>query len=83
MVAAVIGVWLLARIANGSLITTTSVAEERATILTLLGGIIGTLGGVLIVAWFVASGTRSDRVSCTRANQRSVSDHEIAWTCFI
>jgi hypothetical protein len=33
-----IGIWLLTQIANGSLTPTTSVAETRATIFTVLGG---------------------------------------------
>jgi hypothetical protein len=49
-----IGIWLLTQIANGSLTPTTSVAETRATIFTVLGGAMGALGGVLIVAWIVA-----------------------------
>jgi hypothetical protein len=49
-----IGIWLLTQLASGSLTPTTSIAETRATIFTVLGGAMGALGGVLIVAWIVA-----------------------------
>lgn len=49
-----IGFWLLLQLASGAMTPTTSVAEARSTILSVLGSAMGALGGLLIVLWIVA-----------------------------
>ncbi len=61
---AAIGLTLLMAMATGDLIPATSAAETRATIFTVLGGAMGTIGGLLLVLWIVA--LRGERAGDTR-----------------
>jgi uncharacterized membrane protein len=56
-----IGAWLLMQLSTGVLKPTNSVAETASTITTILGGIMGGLGGLLLVLWFVARKRERDR----------------------
>jgi cytosine/uracil/thiamine/allantoin permease len=51
---AAIGAWLVMQMQSGQLTLTTSAADAAATIFSALGTVMGTLGGLLIVAYFVA-----------------------------
>ena len=49
-----IGAWLLIQMANGSLTTSTSLAETRTTIFSVLGSAMGAVGGILGLLWMIA-----------------------------
>lgn len=51
---AAIGIWLMMQMQSGQLTPSTTAADATATIFSVLGTVMGALGGLLIVSYFVA-----------------------------